>query len=216
MDGCEQRKKGRKIGRFHVLTDTALQKRYTHIELAEMAISGGADTIQFREKRGSTRELIDVALKLKEVCSKAGAVFIVNDRVDVAIASSADGVHLGQKDFPISLARKILGDDAIIGGSATNLEEARFCLMEGADYIGFGPVFPTASKEDAAPAKGLRLLKEVVETIPLPVIAIGGINIENMDDVLKTGVYGIAVISAVCCHEDPLYAARIMKEKMAF
>ena len=201
----------KKIGRFHVLTDTVLQCRLSHEELAELAIDGGADTIQFRQKQGATKEMIRVAQQMQALCKGAGVAFLVNDRVDVAIASHADGVHLGQDDFPIPLARKLLGEEAIIGGSASSMEEARKCLLEGADYIGFGPVYPTTSKEDAGPAGGLDLLKQIVETIPLPIIAIGGIGRENIPLVMKAGVYGIAVISAVCCQKDPTEAAKCLR-----
>ena len=193
----------KKVGRFHVLTDTLLQTHFSHVELAELAIAGGADTIQFRQKEGATRELIRVAEQIQRLCAGAGVTFIVNDRVDVAIAAGAKGVHLGQEDFPIPLARRLLGEEAIIGGSASTLEEARQCLLDGADYVGFGPVFPTASKQDAAPASGLDLLRRVVDAIPLPIIAIGGITQENASRVAKAGVHGIAVISAVCCQKDP-------------
>ena len=201
----------KRIGRFHVLTDTCLQTRLSHVELTDLAIAGGADTIQFREKSGETREMIRVAEEMKALCEKAGVTFIINDRVDVAIASHPDGVHLGQNDFPIPLARKLLGDEIIIGGSAATMEEARICLSEGADYIGFGPVYFTASKEDAGPVSGLDLLKEVVEKIRLPIVAIGGITTENTPPVMQTGVHGIAVISAVCCQEDPKEAARCLQ-----
>ena len=113
----------KKIGRFHVLTDTCLQTQFSHLELAKLAISGGADTIQFREKGRETREMIHVAEQIQTLCKKAGVTFIVNDRVDVAIASHADGVHLGQNDFPIPLARGLLGERAIIGGSAGDMEK---------------------------------------------------------------------------------------------
>ena len=201
----------KKIGKFHVLTDICLQSRFSHVELAELAIAGGADTIQFRQKDGPTREMIRVAEQMQALCKRAGATFIINDRVDVAIASRADGVHLGQDDFPIPLARKLLGEGAIIGGSAGSMEEARKCLMEGADYIGFGPVYPTTSKEDAGPAAGLALLKQIVEAIPLPIIAIGGIGVDNTSPLMKTGVHGIAVISAVCCQDDPGEAAKCLR-----
>jgi thiamine-phosphate pyrophosphorylase len=131
--------------------------------------------------------------------------------VDIAIASHADGVHLGQNDFPIPLARKLLGEETIIGGSAGTLEEARTCLLEGADYIGFGPVYPTLSKEDAGPAGGLGLLKKVVHEISLPIIAIGGITRDNAPMVIQAGVHGIAVISAVCCQKDPMEAAECLR-----
>jgi len=201
----------KKIGKFHVLTDTCLQTRLSHVKLTELAIAGGADTIQFREKSGETRQMIRVAEEMGVLCKKAGVTFVINDRVDVAIASRADGVHLGQNDFPIPLARKLLGDEAIIGGSAATMEEAYKCLSEGADYIGFGPVYFTASKGDAGPVSGLDLLKEVVEKVPLPIIAIGGLTRDNTSLVMQTGAHGIAVISAVCCGEDPTEAARCLR-----
>ena len=200
----------KKIGRLHVLTDTDLQNCFSHIELAELAIAGGADTIQFRQKTGETIQMIRIAEQIQALCKRAGVSFIINDRVDVAIASHADGVHLGQGDFPIPLARKLLGEGAIIGGSAGNAEEAQKCFLEGADYIGFGPVYPTSSKEDAGPASGLDLLRQVVGKIPLPIIAIGGINKENTVLVRESGAYGIAVISAVCCEKNPEEATRCL------
>lgn len=199
------------IGRLHVLTDTALQNRFSHIRLTEMAIAGGADAIQFRQKQGSTRELIETACRMKDLCAGAGVIFIVNDRVDIAIASNADGVHLGQDDFPIPLAKRLLGNDRIIGGSAGNIKEAMKCLDEGVDYIGLGPVYPTRSKDDAGPATGIMLMRQLVKDIHCPVIAIGGMNEKNVSEIIRAGAHGIAVISAVCCAEDPEKAARILK-----
>jgi thiamine-phosphate pyrophosphorylase len=152
--------------------------------------------------------MIEIARELKRMCAEVGVTFIVNDRVDVAIASEADGVHLGQDDFPISLAQELLGKNRIIGGSAATLQEAQKCLAEGVDYIGFGPVFPTASKNDAGPVTGIELLKEVVSTTSIPIVAIGGVNVENTPDVILAGAQGIAVISAVCCQENPEQATR--------
>lgn len=200
----------KQIGRLHVLTDTVLQSRFSHLELARMAIKGGADTIQFRQKIGTTREMIKIVRQLKQLCLDSSVTLIVNDRVDVAIAADADGVHLGLDDFPLPQARKLLGESRIIGGSAATLEEAQKCLAEGADYIGFGPVYPTTSKEDASPVTGIKLLKQAVEAIPLPIIAIGGISVENTPEVMRAGARGIAVISAVCCQEDPEQATRAL------
>jgi thiamine-phosphate pyrophosphorylase len=200
----------KRIGRLHVLTDVMLQSRYSHVELARLAIAGGADTIQYREKQGATRQMITTARQMKHLCTDSGVVFIVNDRVDVAIASDADGVHLGQGDYPIPLARKLLGEDRIIGGSALSLKQARKCLEEGADYIGFGPVYPTASKPDTAPPTGIPILKQVVAAVPSPIIAIGGITAGRTAEVIHAGAYGIAVISAVCYQEDPKEATRAL------
>jgi thiamine-phosphate pyrophosphorylase len=205
----------KKIGRLHVLTDITLQNRFTHLELTEMAIDGGAHTIQFRQKKGSTRELIKTATAVRRLCASKGATFIVNDRIDVAIAAGADGVHLGQDDFPIPLARKLLGADLIIGGSAATPEEIEICIREGADYVGFGPVYPTGSKDDAGPVSGIDFLKRIVSSTPVPVIAIGGIDQGNASHVMGAGAHGIAVISSVCCREDPQKAARDLHDMVA-
>jgi thiamine-phosphate pyrophosphorylase len=200
------------IGKLHVLTDTELQSKFSHVELTRLAIAGGADTVQLRQKTGSTREMIEVARQMKELCRQAGVVFIVNDRVDVAIAAEADGVHLGQDDFPIPLARELLGDDRIIGGSASSLAEAQKCLDEKVDYVGFGPIYPTGSKADAGPAQGTALLRQMVEAMPLPIIAIGGVDAGNTREVVRAGAHGIAVISAVCCQDDPAAATRVLRQ----
>lgn len=180
------------------------------MELTRLAINGGADAIQFRQKSGSTREMIETAREMQKICAENGVTFIVNDRVDVAIAAEADGVHLGQDDFPIPLARKLLGKDVIIGGSASTLEEARVCFSEGADYVGFGPVYPTTSKDDANPVTGIPMLKQVAEAVPLPIIVIGGVSAGNVPEVMNAGAHGIAVISAVCCQDDPEEATRTL------
>jgi thiamine-phosphate pyrophosphorylase len=202
------------IGRLHVLTDTVIQPRYSHAELGELAIAGGADTIQFRMKQGDTRDMVRTAQALKRLCAGAGVTFIVNDRLDVAMAADADGVHLGQKDFPIPLARRLLGMGKIIGGSAATMEEARICLSEGADYVGFGPVYPTSSKADAGPVSGISILRKVVGAVPLPIIAIGGITADNIPELMQAGAEGIAVISSVCCHEDPEGATRALYQAL--
>ena len=204
----------KKIGKLHVLTDTVFQSRFSHPELAGLAIRGGADTIQYRQKSGSTREMIRIAAQMKQVCSDHGVPLIVNDRVDVAIAAGADGVHLGQDDFPIPLARELLGQEMIIGASASNIGEVEKCLLDGADYVGFGPVYPTTSKDDAGSIKGIDNLVQVVKAVPLPIIAIGGISLDNISEILWTGVHGIAVISSVCCQEDPEQATKALHQML--
>ena len=204
----------KQVGKLHILTDTVLQTRFSHMELAGLAIKGGADTIQLRQKSGSTREMIQVATQMKQLCADNGVTFIVNDRLDVAIAAEADGVHLGQDDFPIPIARELLGEERVIGGSASTMEEARKCLSEGADYVGFGPVYPTTSKDDANPVTGIAMLKQVVEAISLPIIVIGGVSVENVPEVIGAGAHGIAVISAVCCQEDPEQATRTLHQAL--
>lgn len=191
------------IGTLHVLTETNLQNRYSHLELTRFAIDGGADTIQFRQKTGAIQKMIETARKMQDLCRDAGVPLIVNDRVDVAMAVNADGVHLGQEDFPVCLARKFLGPDRIIGVSSGTLKEALKGISDGADYVGFGPIYPTGSKPDAKEPQGLDKLTDMVTALSVPVIAIGGINIDNAAEVIRTGAHGIAIISAVCCQEDP-------------
>lgn len=195
------------VGRLHVLTDTALQSRFTHVELARMAIEGGADVIQYREKAQPTNKMIETARQLRAVCTGAGVSLIINDRIDVAIAVDADGVHLGQDDFPLGKARQMMGGHAIIGGSADSLEEALDVQASGADYVGLGPVFPTGSKADAGPVTGLEKLARVCRDLDIPVVAIGGIGQANAGEVMAAGAHGIAVISAVCCQQSPSKAA---------
>ncbi|MFH1057719.1 MAG: thiamine phosphate synthase [Pseudomonadota bacterium] len=205
----------KQIGRLHVLTDTELQQRFSHAELADMAIAGGADVIQFRQKQGPTRTLIETARQMQAICRRRGVRLIVNDRLDVALAAEADGVHLGQDDFPLDLARQVLGAEKIIGGSASSLAEARLCQAAGVDYIGLGPVYPTTSKADASPAGGLTLVRQVAGELGLPVIAIGGINLERTAPVMAAGAHGIAVISAVCCQPNPAAAAAALLRVLA-
>ncbi len=198
----------KKIGRLHVITDTTIQSRFTHAELAEMAIAGGADTIQFRQKDGSTRELVESAQTVQAVCAAHGVSLIVNDRADIALATGAAGAHFGQDDLPIAVGRRILPPEAIIGASARTKERILEAISAGADYIGFGPIYQTSSKPDAERPKGLEALRRMSEIAGCPVIAIGGITAETAYDVICAGAYGIAVISAVCGQADPVAATR--------
>ena len=194
------------IGRLHVLTDFFFQQRYSHAELGRLAIAGGADVIQFRQKFGSVRHLIVQVEGLVEVCAAANVPLIVNDRVDLALIDGVSGVHLGQSDFPISLARKVLGPDAIIGATATTPQEARNAEEQGATYIGFGPVYNTVSKANPASVKGLDGLRRAVEAVSIPLIAIAGITPERTADVLETGAHGVAVMTAITTDADPTAA----------
>jgi thiamine-phosphate pyrophosphorylase len=191
------------IGRLHVLTDSELQTRWSHLDLARSALEAGAETIQYRRKQGPTRLLLEEAITLREICRRWKVPLVVNDRVDVALCADADGVHLGDEDLPIALARDILGPARIIGGSSGHADDATARHREGADYAGIGPVFATFSKRDAGPVLGLDGLSRAVRAADLPLIAIGGITPENLAEVLATGVYGVAVLGAVCLADDP-------------
>ncbi len=196
------------IGVLQVITDTTFQSKYTHPQLAELAIHGGADTIQFRHKNGTTRELIQIAQQMQTVCANHDVPLIVNDRADIALAVGASGTHFGQDDMPVTIGRKILSTKTIIGASARTEEKILEAITEGADYIGFGPIYQTSSKPDAETPKGLERLQRMCEIAKCPVIAIGGITLQTAAEVIAAGAHGIAVISAVCSQPDPLAATQ--------
>ena len=198
------------IGVLHVITDTTLQSRFTHVALAELAIEGGADTVQFRQKYGTTRELITTAQRMQRVCAQYTVPLIINDRADIALAIGATGAHFGQDDMPVSIGRQILSTKAIIGASARTEEKILAAISEGADYIGFGPIYGTTSKSDAEMPKGLERLRRMCEIAACPVIAIGGITVQTAGEVIQAGAHGIAVISAVCAHPEPVVATQAL------
>lgn len=201
-----------KIGRLHVITDTALQQRFSHLDLTRLALEGGADTIQYRQKTGTTRLRIEEAIELRALCRRKRIPLIVNDRADIALAADADGVHLGADDLPPTIARELLGPARLIGGSADDADEAVALERAGLDYAGIGPIFATRSKSDTGPVLGLAGLEQAVKRCHMPLIAIGGITLQNLEAVLRTGVHGVAVLSAVVCADDPAAAARTFAE----
>jgi len=182
------------VGRLHVITDMTIQDRFSHIGLAMMAIAGGTDTIQFREKLMGSRMVVEAGVLIRGLCREAGVMLIVNDRVDVAMALDADGVHLGQRDLPIPVARSLLGPAKLIGGTASTPEEARAVEAQGADYVGFGHVYATSSKSKTGAPKGPDAVREVCEAVTIPVIAIGGIDASNLKPVVAAGAWGAAAI----------------------
>lgn len=202
------------IGRLHVLTDYHFQQRFSHAELARLAIAGGADTIQFRQKTGTIRHQLHQAEATAACCREAGCTLLIDDDVALALATGADGVHLGQTDLPVPVARRLLGSDATIGATASTVDEAVRAWREGADYIGFGPVFPTRSKANPASVKGLHGLRAVCRAVPIPVIAIAGITHARVRDVLAQGAYGVAVMTAVTTAPDPAAATALFRRAL--
>lgn len=197
------------VPRLHVITNETLQSRCTHGELARLALAGGADCVQFREKRPMTTvELIEAARPVVEACRAAGAMAVIDDRTDVALALGAGAVHLGRNDLDVATARRILGDSAIIGGTANSYDEAARVWDTDVDYLGVGPVHGTRSKANPAPRMGLEALGRIATDSPKPVIAIGGIEPHHIDGILRAGVYGIAVLSGVVAADHPRDAAR--------
>jgi thiamine-phosphate pyrophosphorylase len=178
----------------------------------EQACLGGADIIQFRDNTICDGDFFKIAIDLKKICKKYNALFTVNNRVDIAAAVDADGVHIGQKDLPVEYARKILGDSKIIGLSASSYEQAREALTKNISYIGHGAIFSTQTKQDAV-TRGLSVLKDIKKICKdIPVIAIGGIDKTNVADVIKAGADGVAVVRAVCGAENIKKEAEQIKE----
>lgn len=172
------------------------------LKTIEAAIKGGVSVVQIREKTADTLDFYNLALKVKEITTKYNVPLIINDRVDVALAIDADGVHVGQSDMPCDVTRKLVGKDKIVGVSAATISEAKKAEADGADYIGTGAVFPTATKDDA-PKITKKDLKEIVDSIDIPVVAIGGITHDNASELLDTGIAGLSVVSAIMSSDNP-------------
>ena len=172
------------------------------LKTIEEGIKGGVRVVQIREKTADTLDFYNLALKVKEITTKYNVPLIINDRVDVALAIDADGVHVGQSDMPCDVTRKLVGPDKIVGVSAATIDEAKKAENDGADYIGSGAVFPTATKDDA-PKITKKDLKEIVDSINIPVVAIGGITLENAHELSDTGIAGLSVVSAIMSSDNP-------------
>lgn len=202
-----RRDKIKHIAGLYVIIDTQALKGRSHVEVASQAIRGGAKTIQLRDKIRSKKELLPIAQQLSKLCAESNVLFIINDYLDLALASDADGLHLGQNDLPTGVARKLLPMDKILGCSVTSLDEAIAAESDGADYIAAGSIYPTPSKETAK-VIGLDRLFQIRQAISLPLVAIGGITKDNVAEVLAAGADSVAVISAVLDAESPEEAAR--------
>lgn len=176
------------------------------LKTIEEAILGGVSVVQIREKTVDTLDFYNLALKVKKITGKYNVPLIINDRVDIALAIDADGVHVGQSDMPCDVTRKLIGKDKILGVSAATVEEAQKAEKDGADYIGTGAIFPTATKDDAESVT-INELKEVVESINIPVVAIGGITLKNASELVDTGIAGLSVVSAIMSADNPKKAS---------
>ncbi len=192
---------------LYLITDRRFLKGRELKKVVEDAILGGVTIVQVREKDVSTREFYNVAKEVKEVTDHYKVPIIINDRLDIAQAINAHGVHLGQKDMQLNIARRILGKDKIIGISVGNIKEALEAENNGADYLGIGTIFPTGSKKDVDAIIGIDGLSKIKNNISIPSVAIGGINKTNFKDVLNTGIEGISVISAILDEDDISIAA---------
>ena len=197
--------------KLYVITESSISKGRSNEFIVREAIKGGAAIIQLREKEWGKNKIKEEAIKLLKICRKNDVLFIVNDYVDIAMEIGADGVHLGQSDMSIAEAREICGNELIIGLSTHSVEQAIDADQEDVDYITIGPIFKTRVKNYAV---GIEIIKPVLDNIQKPLIAIGGINKENIDEVLGQGVESVAVISAVVSAEDVRKAASELVEKI--
>ena len=191
---------------LYLVTDRKILGDRDLAQSIELAIQGGVTMVQLREKSVSTREFLHLALKVKAITSQYQIPLIINDRLDIALAVDADGLHVGQDDLPMLKARELLGSRKIIGVSASTLAEALLAQQQGADYLGVGAIFNTATKTDA-PEVSLQQLEIIKKSVSIPVVAIGGINETNLTQVLATGIDGVSVVSAILAKEDLQRAA---------
>lgn len=201
--------------KLYLVTDRDLLKNTDLYTAVEEAIKGGVTLVQLREKDITTLEFYNTALNIKKVTDKYNIPLIINDRIDIALAVNASGVHIGQKDIPCTIARKILGNDKILGVSATTLSQAIKAEKEGADYIGVGAIFHTSTKQDAKPVS-IDILKEIKETLSIPVVAIGGITIKNIHQLDSSNIDGIAVVSNILGKEDIRLASENLNSLIKF
>lgn len=206
---------------IYLVTDQNCLKNQTLEQAVEQAILGGVKMVQLREKNANAKQIFEKALKIKAICQHYHVPFLINDRVDIALAVDADGVHLGQSDLPADIARQLLGEDKIIGVSARTVAQAKQAQQQGADYLGVGAVFGTATKNDAEKID-LQTLQAIYQNSDLPMVLIGGINQNNLS-ILQEGLNnigvqpaGFAVVSAVLAQEDVQKSSQVLSEKISF
>ncbi|MGD8652702.1 MAG: thiamine phosphate synthase [Desulfobacterales bacterium] len=197
---------------LYLVTDRGLACGRSNLEVVTAAVDGGTTVVQLREKDCPTLEFIQQAQSIKAFLRKRNIPLIINDRVDIAQAVKADGVHLGQSDMPLEMAKGILGNTMIIGISAESIEDAITAEKGGADYLGISPIYATPTKTNTAPALGLEGLREIRKAVSLPLVGIGGLNKDNAADVIRNGADGVAVVSAIVAADDPEVAARKLKQ----
>lgn len=197
---------------IYLVTDRGILRGRDLYKAVEDAIKGGVTLLQLREKDVSSLEFYNIAMKVKEITGYYKIPLIINDRLDIALAIDADGLHIGQSDLPIKEARKLLGNSKLLGYSVSNVDEAVYGEENGADYLGAGTVYPTGSKSDAGKPIGVDTLKEIKNSVSIPVVGIGGIGLSNAKEVKGAGIDGISVISAILGNEDIEGAARELSE----
>ena len=197
--------------KLYLVTDSTGLTEALFLEKIERALKGGVTMVQIREKDKSTREYMELGKKVHEITRKYGVPLIVDDRIDVAMAIGAEGVHLGQSDMPVDIARKIVGDKMIIGATTKTVEQAKIACEQGADYLGVGAIYPTTTKVKTV-LTSVDTLKDICRAVPIPANAIGGLNSSNLQILKGASIAGICVVSAIMKSEDPEKAARDLLE----
>ena len=200
--------------RLYLCTDRVLSLGRPIYETVEAAIDGGVTMVQLREKDAASREFYEIALKVRELTKRRKVPLVINDRVDIAMAVEADGLHIGQSDLPVKAIRKIAGESLFIGVSAGTIKEAVEAEKDGADYLGVGAVYPTGSKTDAGNAIGLEALRAICKAVSIPVVGIGGIGQNNAGEVIQAGAAGVSVISAILSQADIKAASEGLCQKI--
>lgn len=199
---------------LYLVTDRSLSLGRPLEEIVEQAVQGGVTIVQLREKEASSREFYELAIRMKQLLQPYHVPLIINDRLDIALACKAEGLHIGQGDIPYSVARELLGQERIIGLSVENTRQALEANTLEVDYIGISPVFNTSTKTDTAPQVGLEGVREITRISRHPSVGIGGINLANAADILRAGVDGLSVVSAIMSAQDPRQAAYELRTRI--
>jgi thiamine-phosphate pyrophosphorylase len=200
---------------FYLVTDSRLLGDRALLQIVSAAVDGGAKVVQYRDKDASTRCMVETAWAMVRLCREKGVCLLVNDRVDVALAVDADGVHVGQEDMPAGLARRLIGPDRLLGVSVHDTAEINQAERDGADYVSLSPIFATPTKPDHQEPLGLDGIRRLAAASRLPVVAIGGIHRNNAAQVIRAGAVGICVVSAIIAAADPEEAARELRRIVA-
>ena len=200
---------------LYLITDPHLCARLGVEQTVDAAVKGGATMVQLRDKHASTEERVALASRLKPICTSHGAVLVINDDVEAAHISDVDGVHIGQGDMDVALARQTIGPDKIVGLSVETVTAARQVSDGLADYVGISPVYATPTKQDHKPPIGFDGLAEICAASPVYSVAVGGLKLADCHDVLATGVHGMAVVSAICGQDDPYAASLALAQSLA-
>lgn len=196
---------------LYLVTNSDQKRKEEYLKIVEDSILGGVTVVQIREKEKTGKEFYELAIELKKITEKYNVPLIINDRIDIALAVDADGVHIGQKDLPVGIVRKIIGENKILGVSTATIQTAIESAKNRADYISSGAIFPTQTKD--TDCISISYLKKIVKSVEIPVVAIGGLNEDNIDSLFGTNVKGISIVSAIMDSENPKKSAEHLKKE---